>query len=117
MPRTPHLTPNQYRVLTLLSSGATATAAAQAVGVHRNTIGNWLRSSIFRDALDEIRREHHLAWREQTRSLAMPSPEKTNAPLPAPPPKPVSVTPKPGRNQPCPCGSGRKFKRCCISRY
>ncbi|MEZ8189533.1 MULTISPECIES: SEC-C metal-binding domain-containing protein [unclassified Vibrio] len=20
-----------------------------------------------------------------------------------------------GRNQPCPCGSGKKYKRCCIS--
>ena len=24
--------------------------------------------------------------------------------------------PKTGRNQPCPCGSGKKFKRCCLSR-
>ena len=23
---------------------------------------------------------------------------------------------KVGRNQPCPCGSGRKFKKCCISK-
>jgi hypothetical protein len=23
---------------------------------------------------------------------------------------------KPGRNDPCPCGSGKKFKKCCISR-
>ena len=23
---------------------------------------------------------------------------------------------RPGRNEPCPCGSGKKFKRCCISR-
>jgi uncharacterized protein len=27
-------------------------------------------------------------------------------------PKPAA---QPGRNQPCPCGSGRKFKRCCMS--
>jgi hypothetical protein len=22
---------------------------------------------------------------------------------------------KPGRNDPCPCGSGRKFKKCCLT--
>jgi uncharacterized protein YecA (UPF0149 family) len=27
-------------------------------------------------------------------------------------PRPVG---QPSRNQPCPCGSGRKFKRCCMS--
>jgi SEC-C motif len=25
-------------------------------------------------------------------------------------------TPRTGRNEPCPCGSGKKFKRCCLSR-
>ena len=29
--------------------------------------------------------------------------------------KPVSVT-KIGRNEPCPCGSGKKYKRCCMSK-
>jgi uncharacterized protein YecA (UPF0149 family) len=28
--------------------------------------------------------------------------------------KPAAQT---GRNQPCPCGSGRKFKRCCMSTH
>ncbi|MBI5193059.1 MAG: SEC-C domain-containing protein [Nitrospirae bacterium] len=23
---------------------------------------------------------------------------------------------KPGRNEPCPCGSGKKYKRCCLSK-
>lgn len=23
--------------------------------------------------------------------------------------------PRVGRNEPCPCGSGRKFKKCCLS--
>ena len=46
-----------------------------------------------------------LSWREQTRSLAV----QGRAPaVPGP-------APRPGRNQPCPCGSGKKFKRCCIS--
>jgi uncharacterized protein YecA (UPF0149 family) len=32
--------------------------------------------------------------------------------------KPVPEQPlrkKTGRNEPCPCGSGRKFKRCCLT--
>ena len=27
-----------------------------------------------------------------------------------------ATAPKPGRNDPCPCGSGRKYKKCCLSR-
>jgi hypothetical protein len=65
-----NLTPAQQRVVALLSAGSTATAAAQFVGVHRNTVGNWLRSPAFRDALIETRRDQDLAWREQARSLA-----------------------------------------------
>jgi uncharacterized protein YecA (UPF0149 family) len=41
--------------------------------------------------------------------------------------KPVKVEPTPlqlarrpvprvGRNEPCPCGSGKKFKKCCMTR-
>src|ERR1039457_6904058 len=70
MPRAHHLSPAQQRALALLSAGSTATAAAQFVGVHRNTVGNWLRSTAFREALIEIRRDQDLAWREQARSLA-----------------------------------------------
>jgi uncharacterized protein YchJ len=105
MPPTRELTPAKQRVIALLSAGSTATAAAQSVGVHRNTIGNWMRSTPFRDALIENCRDQQLAWREQTRSLAV----QGRAPaVPGP-------APRPGRNQPCPCGSGKKFKRCCIS--
>lgn len=25
-------------------------------------------------------------------------------------------SPKVGRNEPCPCGSGKKFKKCCLSK-
>ena len=28
----------------------------------------------------------------------------------------VRTTPKTGRNDPCPCGSGKKYKRCCLSK-
>jgi uncharacterized protein YchJ len=138
-----HLTPAQQRALVLLSAGSNATAAAQFVGVHRNTVGNWLRSATFREALAQTRRDRDLAWRDQARSLAgqalgaiqavLADPQASAAVrlkaalaiqgrAPAQTPA-LSVAkqaaPKaaaqPGRNQPCPCGSGRKFKHCCIS--
>lgn len=28
----------------------------------------------------------------------------------------VHVGPKIGRNDPCPCGSGKKYKKCCLSK-
>ena len=143
MSPTGQLTPAQQRALALLSAGSTATAAAQFVGVHRNTVGNWLRSSAFRDALIETRRDQDLAWRDQIRSLAgqalgaiqavLADPQapaavrldaalavegRTHAKSPAQPhTKPAIPQPvgQPSRNQPCPCGSGRKFKCCCMS--
>jgi hypothetical protein len=39
------LTPVQERVLSLIGTGSTISDAARSVGVHRNTIGNWIRSS------------------------------------------------------------------------
>ena len=130
-----HLTPAQERVLALLAAGSTATAAARLAGIHRNTIGNWLRSSAFREALVEARRDQALAWREQTGALTsqavgaiqaiLADPQAPAAvrlqaalamrgPQTARPPAPQLAV-RPGRNQPCPCGSGRKFKRCCGS--
>jgi hypothetical protein len=127
---TRQLTPAQQRALALLSAGSTKTAAAQFVGVHRNTVGNWLRSAPFRDALTETRREQDLAWRGQTQSLADQAAARlaaalaaqgrphTKSPLPFKP-KLAIVQPagQPSRNQPCPCGSGKKFKRCCMSTH
>ena len=139
-----HLTPAQQRALALLSAGSTAIAAAQFVGVHRNTVGNWLRTTAFRETLIETRRDQDLAWREQARSLAGQAlgaiqavladpqapatvrlkaalavrggrpPAQSNTPLVIKPAAPKPAA-QPGRNQPCPCGSGRKFKHCCIS--
>jgi DNA-binding CsgD family transcriptional regulator len=134
----PSLTLAQQRVLALMSTGVTASAAARSVGAHRNTVGNWLRSSVFREALAEARRAQAIAWREQAASLAgqatgaiqailadpqAPAAVRLEAALairgrpsvrdaaPASAPQPSTRT---GRNQPCPCGSGRKFKRCCM---
>lgn len=30
--------------------------------------------------------------------------------------EPIRVAPKTGRNDPCPCGSGKKYKKCCLSK-
>jgi uncharacterized protein YecA (UPF0149 family) len=32
-----------------------------------------------------------------------------------PKPQPIVLGPRPGRNDPCPCGSGKKYKKCCMS--
>jgi hypothetical protein len=134
----PVQTQTQQRVLALMSAGSTATAAARSVGVHRNTVGNWLRSSVFREALADARRVQDIAWREQAASLAGQAIGAIQAIL-ADPQTPAAVrleaalairgrpsvrdaatasalqpSARTGRNQPCPCGSGRKFKRCCM---
>jgi len=133
----PHLTLTQHHVIALMSAGATVTAAAQQAGVHRNTIRNWLRLSDFRAALTQACDEQVRAWRDQSQSLAagalaslrnilddpaVPPAVRLKAalalrgrtpPKPSPPPQPAA---RPGRNQLCPCGSGRKYKRCCMSR-
>jgi len=70
MSENPHLTPAQHHALTLLSIGATVASAARVIGVHRNTVGNWLRSPAFRDALAQARAAQAQAWREQAASLA-----------------------------------------------
>ncbi|MFN7995131.1 MAG: SEC-C metal-binding domain-containing protein [Bryobacteraceae bacterium] len=67
----PHtLTAQQHQVLTLIAAGSTVTAAATAAGVHRNTVGNWLRLSAFRQALDDAHAAQALHWREQAELLA-----------------------------------------------
>ena len=65
------LTPAQETVLSLISAGSTTVAAAEAAGVHRNTILNWRRSSAhFRAALCRAREEKVLFWRDQNEQLA-----------------------------------------------
>jgi len=103
------LTPAQERVLALLATGFTAAAAARSVGVHRNTVGNWLRSSTFREALFQARSDQARAWREQSGSVT----HREIGAIPAIMPGPKTAA-RFGPNQPCPCGSGRKFKCCCM---
>jgi hypothetical protein len=64
------LSPAQHHVLALMSAGTAAQAAARSVGVHRNTVGNWLRSPVFRQALIQARTGQAQAWRAQAAGLA-----------------------------------------------
>ena len=126
-----HLTPAQQHVLALLAAGATAASAARVIGVHRNTVGNWLRTPDFREALAQARVAQAEAWRAQAAGLASQAFDAIRALITDPkatpetrleaalavrsqfrqPPPPN----RPGRNDPCPCGSGRKYKRCCLA--
>jgi hypothetical protein len=59
----PSLTPQQDKVLNLIASGLSATAAARQAGVHRHTVANWLKLDEFCEALEMAR--HHkqiLLW-------------------------------------------------------
>ncbi len=64
------LTETQQHVLTLMSTGASATHAARTAGIHRNTIANWLRKPAFRETLAQIRRDRDQAWRNQIAALS-----------------------------------------------
>lgn len=66
----PTLTALQQQVLDLLAEGSTITAAAEAVGVHRNTILNWRRASTqFQDALNVAQFQQAVHWRDQLQAL------------------------------------------------
>jgi uncharacterized protein YchJ len=108
------LTQSQYHAIFLMSTGSTAASAARAVGVHRNTICNWQRSEIFRDALAQARTEQTQSWRAQAAARATQAFEANPALCLAAAKAMVNASPhKPSRNDPCPCGSGKKYKRCC----
>ena len=70
MPSDLVFTPEQEKVLALLSAGHTAVAAAAAAVVHRNTVGNWLGSSAFRQTLSHIQYQKVLLWRDKIEALA-----------------------------------------------
>jgi hypothetical protein len=58
-------------VLSLIGTGSTISDAARSVGVHRNTIGNWIRSSpLFKDGLACAQYDQVLFWREHAQLLA-----------------------------------------------
>jgi outer membrane biosynthesis protein TonB len=64
------LTPQQLVVICALSSGATAAAAAEEAGVHRNTIANWRRNiPPFQTAFAHAQYDRALFFREKMETL------------------------------------------------
>jgi hypothetical protein len=70
MSQTQNLTSKQGQVLALITSGFSATAAAERAGVHRNTVANWLRSEEFCEALRQSRREREILFWDHCNDLA-----------------------------------------------
>jgi hypothetical protein len=70
-PQSGLLTAPQHQVLSLLAAGGTILAAADTVGVHRNTVHNWRRGSApFRSALHALAYEQTIEFRDEIHSLA-----------------------------------------------
>jgi AcrR family transcriptional regulator len=65
------LTPVQAQVVAALAQGSTVTAAAQAAGLHRTTVYQWLKSQPeFATALKEARREFAAQLRDSLDELS-----------------------------------------------
>jgi len=85
------LTAQQEQVLALISAGSSITAAAQSVGIHRNTIYNWLCSATaFRRDLAAARDAKAVYWRDQAEQHAAAAIETIRA-LMTDPNAPASV--------------------------
>src|SRR5215472_7608032 len=64
------LSTQQIVVIDALSNGATATDAAVAAGIHRNTINNWRRNNLaFQFAFAHAQYDRALFYRERAESL------------------------------------------------
>jgi acyl-CoA reductase-like NAD-dependent aldehyde dehydrogenase len=64
------LTPVQEQVLTAIANGASMGEAAAQVSLHRNTVGNWRRTSqTFRDAFTKAQYDRALQIHEQAVTL------------------------------------------------
>src|ERR1700733_13737318 len=60
------LTTEQLQVINALSEGVNMTDAAAQAGVHRNTIANWRRNSLFfREALADAQYDRALHFRDK----------------------------------------------------
>ncbi len=61
------LSPQQLQIIHALSDGMSSTDAAAQAGVHRNTIANWRRNSLFfREALADAQYDRALLFRDKT---------------------------------------------------
>ena len=64
------LTPQQLQVINALTEGITMTDAAALAGVHRNTIANWRRNSLFfREALADAQYDRALLFRDMAEGM------------------------------------------------
>ena len=70
MPQTTPLTQAQQEALSLIAAGSTMASAADQLAIHRNTIGNWLRSSNFRQALELACLDQSIFWRDHAHQMA-----------------------------------------------
>jgi len=67
----PALTPRQQSIVNKLAEGLSATQAAQAENIHRNTIANWRRTvPAFAREIDFAAREQSRRWHDEVVSLA-----------------------------------------------
>jgi len=64
------LSPVQAQVVAALAAGASISAAAQAAGIHRSTIHNWLKAPAFSTEFDTSRQEYTDSLRDQLRDLS-----------------------------------------------
>ena len=65
------LTPQQAEIVHALSQGATITAAAQASGLHRTTVYNWLKTQpAFESAVEQARADYILTLRDDLKSMS-----------------------------------------------
>ncbi len=68
---TANLSAPQHQVLVRILAGDTVQAAADAVGVHRNTVLNWRRSSqTFQNVWESVHYEQAMHWRDQLLPIA-----------------------------------------------
>lgn len=64
------LTPQQQQVINALTEGVNMTDAAAQAGVHRNTIANWRRNSLFfREALADAQYDRALLFRDKAENM------------------------------------------------
>src|SRR5271166_5230270 len=64
------LSPPQLQVINALSEGMNSTDAAALAGVHRNTIANWRRNSLFfREALVDAQYDRALLFRDKAEEM------------------------------------------------
>ena len=70
MPQTTPLTQTQQEALSLIAGGSTIASAADQLAIHRNTIGNWLRLSNFRQALELACLDQSIFWRDHAHQMA-----------------------------------------------